>query len=346
MMESTGTQQVKPAPMPRRSIFARVLVSKRGRLALRIGCVPAVILGTLLAILALSLLIFFQAPPSIPDPMSYLVGGRLALSLIAVAGFQALASWVLGLAGALIGMRAASGQGAFVRRRLAVLWRRVNIAAWTVVGLRVVLVLVVAVAALYLFTPVLGYHLRWDIADEIANFWPRYIPFLIVVILVCLAQWLVGPLLRLRYSLALGALGGAASQTRDQRPWLALSLRLGMDLAGLLTIAWGGTLLRILLGVIFDPVTYPSIPQYPDFFPLLSPRGGSIATALAFLAAGALIHTALQVTLTWLATSAAGKRQGAPVYQGFYEKAGQFFKGVAKSSVPKGEAALEGQSTD
>lgn len=324
-----------PAPKPARrfSLFG----SKRTRFLLNIGCVPVMLVGTFLLLLVLNVTSFWQAPSWVSDPQTYLASGRILLSLATVGGLQALATWAVGLAAALLGLRAAAGQGAYVARRLEVVRRRIEIAAWAIVALRLVLVLVVMAAVVYLYTSFFGFRLSWDLADEAAGFVSQYPAALGLALAICLAQWLAGPLLRLRFSAALGALAGAWAQDRDQRPWLALSLRLGSELAGMVGVLWVMSLLRILAGVAFDPLVYPVLPQYPDLFPLLPPRTAAIATGLLILAAVLVFHTLLQIGLTQLALNAASRRLAHPPKPNFYDRTGETFREMARSSRPKGE---------
>lgn len=338
MLETTPTNNPPAAAGRKPARRINLFGSKRTRLLLNIGCVPVVLIGTLMLLLVINVTTFFQAPSWVSDKQAYLVTGRLLISLATVGGLQALATWAVGLAAVLFGLRAAAGQGAYVAKRLEVVRRRMEVTAWAIIALRIVLLAVLVISVLYLYTMVFGFRLTWDLADEAASFITQYPVVLGLALIIILAQWLIGPLLRLRYSVTLGAAAGAWSPDRDQRPWLALSLRLGSELAGLLGILWGISLLRILAGVIFDPLVYPALPQYPDLFPLLPPRTAALASALLLGAIALLVHTFLQIGLTALAVNAAKRRLASPPKAGFYTRTGEMFRQFAKASVPKGGA--------
>lgn len=319
---------------------------RRRRLLITIGCLPVTIITALALILVLNFVFFFQAPTWIPDKTSYLVAGRLLLSLGTLASMQMLVTWGIGLMAAFMGLRAAAGQGGLLIRRLAVIRRRLEIGTWAVVALRLVVVLILVASAAYLFTSLLGFHLAWDFADSFSLFVSRYPALFGLAASICLAQWLIGPFLRLRYSLALGALAGAWTRDRDYRPWLALSLRLGMGLAGLLALIWGITIVRLTVGIIFDPVGYPSLPQYPDLFPLLPPGAASAAMLTLQVAGLVLLHSVIQVILTQVALNSARARLARPKRLTFYAATAQSFRELAKADVPQSGADLKGQPAD
>jgi hypothetical protein len=337
-METPASTETKAPPARSAGQRLRFFGTRHGRLLINLGCVPLVLVLTLSLIGFVSFVTFFRVPQGIVDKASYVAGGRLIIGVIASIGLQTLATWALGLIAALFGLRAAAGQGALVKRRLEVLWRRTVVGAWAIVALRMVFIVVVIFGAIQIYTTLFGFQLSWDVADELFLFLRRYPIVLVIAFGIVLVQWLVGPLLRLRLSLALGLLAGTWAEDRDQRPWLALTLRLGTELGGLVLLMWSFTLTRILLGVIFDPLGTGALGQYPDLFPALPPRAAGLATLLVSVALVLVVHTVLQVGLTQLAVNSAQRRLSNPKPATFYTKTGTFFKELARASVSKGEA--------
>jgi hypothetical protein len=337
----TMTQQTPKTPRSERiKAQAKRFSGKRNRRLLNIGCLPVVAIATLALLLIMNAAWFWQAPSWATDPRAYLASGRLILSIGSVSGLQMVVTWGIGLMASLVGIQAATGQGGLLVCRLEVIRRRVGFTAWAVVGFRLILIGLAIIAGLLWYTNIFGFRLSFGPADDAWSILNHYPAYSVIVLIVVVTQLLVGPLLRLRYSLALGALAGTWTRDRDQRPWLALSIRLGLGLAGLVGLLWGAAAVRLLAAIAFDPAGYPSIAQYPDVFSRLPPSATTIAV-LASLATGVLVfHTALQLILTAVVLAMARARMARPTIPGYYAVTASAFRDLARSN------ALDGGSGD
>lgn len=258
----------------------------------QIGCLPLVVIVTGLCLLLINLIAFRNAPYWIPDPLPYLLSRRLGLSLGILGITQLALSWILGS----IASVAATLSFGEQKASLQIARRRVSVAAWAVVLVRLALLLGLAIATLYTLTDIFGIRLRLDIVGEfIAAF--RAAPWLILVaIWLLLLQGLVGPFLHLRYSLALGMLAATWSKQPDERTWLALSARLGADLSGVIASLWGAGLALLLWLMLVDP-RHGSPTTSFTFFPSLYTEASQILVAALLIALLVPLHAAGQIIL-------------------------------------------------
>lgn len=220
------------------------------RRLLQIGCLPLTFMLVGCLLLFVNLGVFSQAPSWVSNPDEYLLGERLAGSLGLLAGLQVIGTWLLGLVAAGTAVPAAAGQGGMLRQRLAILRRRAAIAAWAVFILRVIFLTALAVSA------VLAYQHITDVRNSFQisrNPHVMEVVALVSILSTALVQWLIGPFLRLRYSMALGAWGASWTHFRNRRVWMALTARMGAGMCGSIALLWGSTLGILVVGVIRQP---------------------------------------------------------------------------------------------
>ncbi len=291
-----------------RRAAARRQSERRWQRRIRVGCLPALLIFTCVLLSFLNTVPFVDVPSGIVDLNSFLIGGRIAISLQALFLLQLMGTWALGLVGAVVATRAAAGQGRFVAERLAILRNRASFLAWAVLALRLLFLAVVIMTLAFLYTPVLGTRLDSDLASSIwlaIQLEPLEIG---VVLFVMLVSWLFGPFLRLRYSMALGALAATWSRRSDSRFWLAISARLAAGLLGMLLVLWGGALLNLISYALQNPNVGQGIPyNLPPVIASLSPLAQGTASWLAIAALLAL-YVAGQVFLPPLAIALARLR--------------------------------------
>ncbi len=258
----------------------------------QIGCLPLVIIVTGLFLLLTNLVAFRNAPYWIPDPLPYLLSRRLGLSLGILGIAQLALSWMLGSIASVAATMSLGEQ----KTSLQIARRRVSVAAWAVVLLRLALLLGLAISTLYTLTGIFGVRLRLDIVGEfIAAF--REAPWLILVaIWLLLLQGLVGPFLHLRYSLALGVLAATWSRQSDERAWLALSARLGADLSGVIAALWGAGVALLLWLTIVDPRHGSPIASF-ILFPSLYTEATQILLAALLIILLVPLHATGQILL-------------------------------------------------
>jgi hypothetical protein len=279
-----------------------IRISKRRlQRVLRLGCLPAAVIGPL-ALTGLIIAAFFrQAPYWAPVPQQYLFLRRFNTGLVVLLVCQIGAHWILGLMAA-SGGALAVGEGVDLRSRLIIAHRRLLIPTLAVFALRLLLLIWVAGAGVvvYLSGLILPDALRQQAAlirlDRVTTI------LVLGVMAVFAAYWLIGPFLRRRGSTALGALGAALAPDRKGRRWMAASARLGVGLAQLLLIAWGVGLVTLVLATAIDPYydggAYPfsSInSSWPEWQRLLRYR-------VSYLAAGAgiLLAAGVQYGMAWV----------------------------------------------
>lgn len=254
-------QSVLPGMLP------KTRKSHRRRWLLQLGCLPfsCMLAGCLL--LFVNLVVFSQAPTWVSDPEEYLLGQRIAGSLAALAGLQVIGTWLLGLVSAAMAIGATAGQGGMLYQRLAILHRRAAVAAWAVFLLRVIVLIALVVSVVLSALYITDAGITVDI--------PRDSHFMEIVAMVSilstvLVQWLAGPFLRLRYSMALGAWGASWTRLRRRRVWMALTARMGAGMCGSLALLWGSVLGILAIGIIRRPFSHSaSIDFWQAFFPYL-----------------------------------------------------------------------------
>lgn len=264
MSEKPGAVEQQPAlsasqPKPRKSTS--------GRRLFQIGCLPFTFLLVGCLVLFVNLGLFPQAPSWVSDPDEYLLGQRIAGSLGLLMGLQVIGTWLLGLVAAGTAAAAAAGQGAMLYQRLTILCRKVRVVAAAVYMLRLIFLAALAISA------VLGYLYLTDAglaSRQIRNLHIMEVAALVSVAAVLLIHWLVGPFLRLRYSMALGAWGASWTHRRHRRVWMALTARMGAGMCGSLALLWGSVLAVLVITTIREPSSRnPPLDLRQAFFPFL-----------------------------------------------------------------------------
>lgn len=278
---------------------------RRRRAVFRVGCLPAATLAAFSAVVLVNLVTYQYVPSWVYDPLSYVLGGRLTVTLGTLAVLQLLATWYLGLHASVAGAAAVPGPGISPRPRLKVVRRRVRVAAWAVLLLRLMLLGVGLLGGLFVFSGWLGVRLSSQAATQIARTFAVRPVLLAAAGLLGLIQLVAGSFLRLRYSAALGALASALVSERDQRTWAAASARLGAGLVGALAAIWGGASGVLLLLIAYDPFysgRYRAIPNpfpfVPDYMSRLLMAASVAGAVLAVYLAGQILLPPLYI---WLA---------------------------------------------
>jgi hypothetical protein len=124
--------------------------------------------------------------------------------------------------------------------------------------------------------------------------------------------WLIGPILRARYSTALGSLAGTFANGNTERIAYALGARFGMGLLGTLIALWGSSSLLLIVLSIVDPTTYRT--SYPVPSDTIEIYGIPLILMVAALAA--LVYSTGQILLAsvfrrWAAQRMISKQKAA-----------------------------------
>jgi hypothetical protein len=271
-----------------RAVYVRRLRRLARQRAVRLGCIPAAALLGLGAVLAVNVLAIRSTPFWVLDPRAYQTERHLAATLVTLIVLAGLATWLAGLVGAASAAKAAGG-GSAVRRRLAVVWRRVVPLAWAAAAVRLLLLVGLAVAGLIMLEDLFGLYAWTGAAGEIALA-VRHFPLVMVGTAGLLAAYLLaGPFARLRYSTALGALAATWVRRRDERPWAGINAWLGAEMLGWLLLLWGIAAGMLTTLSIFDP-SYDYAARGIELLPALPPAVGRILSIALGAAALAVLH--------------------------------------------------------
>nr|MBN1228346.1 hypothetical protein [Anaerolineae bacterium] len=276
----------------------------------RIGCLPAAVFVGLGGTAAAVFTFVPRVPYWVSDPMQYLWESRLAAALISLAIMQLLAGWVNGLAGAVMGTR-------LVVRETQSLWGTIvkKLREWmvlplAVVVLRLIMLAVIGLGAVYAYTDLFGQYTYLAVATRLESMARDYPGLVIALFILGGINVFLGPFLRLRFSIILGAWASALTPDQEARPWAGLSARFGAGLAGLMLPFWLVGLGTILVEFYCDPY-YEAVArcQPGAIFPaaLSSARLSILLTMIAVLAAVGLI-TVGQVVLSEVMILLANRR--------------------------------------
>jgi hypothetical protein len=308
---SAGSTVERPADGTARRGIARWSRSER-RWLIRFACASLPLLGSLGLILIITVITYRDSPPWVVDVRVWRISGRIRLAMILIGGLQLLLTWGMGVLGAVSGAAGFTTRGA-LRPRLAVQRRRVSAGAWTILSLRLVLLLVLLLAGVFAFTSLLGRP--FDASDLEHTLLVR--PLLPLAAGFVLAiHLLAGPWLRLRYSLALGALAAAYTPSAARRRWSAVTARFGAGLIGVLALIWGSALITLGILTAFDPFyTNQGYEVTPWIFPHVPFSIGRVLTISLVVAVALGIYTAGQIALPvvylWLAERRARRGRAA-----------------------------------
>jgi hypothetical protein len=329
----TGEPTAQPAkpPRPRKTI--------NGHRLMQIGCLPFTLALTGCLLLFVNLVVVSRAPLGVSNPDEYVLGQRLVGSLGLLAGLAVIGTWLLGLMGAGMSAAAASGQGGMISQRLEVLRDRAAVAAQAVFLLRLMFLIALAGSVL------IGYMVITDVQDSIGDL--RLLRGIEIAALglaagTSLIHWLIGPFLRLRYSMALGVWGASWTRFRSRRVWMALTARMGAGMCGALTLFWGSALGSLIIATIRQPFSHSAALDFWMFVPFL-PRY-SWQAVLGLLGLSALIVLVMigQLTLPplyiWLARQRLASHPSVPVrgYLARFLSAPRDTPSPAPGSLPEG----------
>ncbi len=286
------------------------------RWLIRFACATLALLGSLSLIVIITMITYRESPPWIGDVRVWRISGRLRLAVFALTGIQLILTWGMGLLGAVGGAAGYTTRGA-LRPRLVVQRRKIAAGVWTVLSVRLMLLVVLLLAGVFAFTSLLGHPFSASSLEHtllVRPVLPLAAGFLILIHL------LAGPWLRLRYSLALGALAASRTASASRRGWSAVTARFGAGLAGILALIWGSALATLGALTAFDPFyTNQSYDVIPWIFPHI-PASISQVLAVSLVSVVALgVYMTGQIVLPiiyiWLAERrtrrrAAGREAG------------------------------------
>lgn len=248
------------------------------------GCLPLAVLVALVLLAFVNAVTYVRPPSWIDDVAEWRLSGRLLVSFWVVAGLQLIATWILGLSGAIAGAQAHNETGDLGRRLRRAQWRLVA-AALGVLALRLLLLIVVLTAvglvAGHVFNPTID---GW-LASRLLQLSRRYAWLGLASAAVIGLHLLIGPFLRTRYSVALGLWAAARARNDEERAWAAASARLMAGFAGVFGLLWGGATIVLVWASLTDPIldwhglpTPYFLPSAPD--PLSTILGVMLVTAL------------------------------------------------------------------
>jgi hypothetical protein len=301
-------------PTERRGI-ARWSRSER-RWLIRFACATLALLGSLGLIVVITLITYREPPPWIGDARVWRISGRLKLAVLALGSIQLILTWGLGLLGAISGAAGYTTRGT-LRPRLAVQRCKMAAGVWTILSVRFVILFVLLLAGVFTFTSLLGRPFNASSLEHtllVRPLLPLTAGFLILIHLFA------GPWLRLRYSLALGALAASYTASTSRRHWSAVTARFGAGLAGILALIWGSALATLGILTAFDPFyTSQSYDVIPWIFPHIPASIGRVLVVSVAVVVALSVYTAGQIALPviyiWLAERrtrrrAAGREAG------------------------------------
>ncbi len=280
---------------------------RQQRRAFQWGCLPVTLLVAVCGLVFLNIVTYRRAPSWISDPSEFLFSGHMMVSLGMLTAMQLMATWLMGLLSAASAGTLAAKPRSSIRRRLAVVRRRVRIATWAVLMLRLGLLLGLAIAWLFMMTVFDGSLLPNFVVDLFRVLRMGRGLFVVPAAGLMLISFFVGPFLRMRYSLAIGVWAATFTPHHDERPWVAASARLGAGLLGVLGILWGVSAITLFgLAVVdlhssyhLDSTAYLHLLRLQDTFVT---RWATISlAATVFLAAYLTGQVLLPPVYLWLA---------------------------------------------
>lgn len=307
-MPQQSSAQEKQSVLPGK--MSAVPKRHRRRL-LQIGCLPITLILTACLLLFVNLVAVSRAPTWVSDPEEYLLAQRITGSLGALAGLQIIGTWLLGVVAAATAAGAAAGQGGLLRKRLAVLRRRVVPAAWAIFILRVLVLIALAISAVLIYPYLVDFQGTWTDFRIARRPHISEIVTALLTLVTVLLHWLSGPFLRLRYSMALGAWGASWTRFRSRRVWMALTARMGAGMCGSLALLWSsllGVLVLLTIGhpfsrsdaLDFRRVLFPFLPR-DSWESIVLLAGLSVAIILYMVGQLALPRFYLWMARRWLA---------------------------------------------
>jgi hypothetical protein len=179
---------------------------------------------------------------------------------------------------------------------------------------RLAILSVIGLALVYAFTSIFGSRLYWELTNIARLVLQAQLPLTLITIGLLLLVWFLGPILRIRVSTALGALAGTFGKTAQSAVSQAISARLALGLAGVLTLLWGGSALGLVLTMLNDPVSQAYTGYYggPLSFPSVNTASwrAMVSYGLGGFALWMILHLAGGVILSGVFTRLASRRLG------------------------------------
>jgi hypothetical protein len=263
----------------------------------------AIPLCVCLPIALVSLVSFSQPPGWVTNVREYQVNGRLGLIFTLLLLVVVAVTVLLGIAAALAGATAAGGGGKSLRARLRIIRRRFRPYIAAAIFLRLSLIGAVALAAFYAYGRLFGLRLNTGLPGGVRELiGPDPMGWGLLVAL--LIPWLIGPLLRVRLSTAVGALAATFTHGRIERTAYALGARFGLGLMAILGGLWLLSVVVLIIQTIVDPVSSTSSYQ-PPVLPLELLRLPLVLLVTTVFAYG---FTAIQLILAEVFTGLARRR--------------------------------------
>jgi hypothetical protein len=224
----------------------------------------------------------------------------LTLSII-----QLILVWVLGLLAAVAGAAGFALRGT-LRPRLIVQRRKLAAGVWMILSLRFALLMILLLAAIFTFTPLLGQPVDASSLERTLLVRPL-LPLAAAGMLFI--HLIAGPWLRLRYSLTLGALAAASTPSSARRRWSAITARLSAGLVGILALIWGSGAVTLAILTAFDPFyTNQRYQIIPGIFPHVPESIGQVLLTSLVIAVGLGVYTVGQIVLPGIYIRLAGRR--------------------------------------
>jgi hypothetical protein len=209
-----------------------------------------------------SLLAFSQPPSWVTNIREYQVNGRLGLIFTLLLLAAVAVTIILGIAAALAGASAAGGGGESLRGRLRIVRRRLRPFVAAAAFLRLALIGTFALGAAYAYGRMFGPRLNTGLPGTVREIIGPD-PMGWALLAAVLVPWLIGPLLRVRLSTAVGALAATFTHGRIERTAYALGARFGLGLSAVLGGLWLLSGIMLVIQTIVDPVSSANSYQPP-----------------------------------------------------------------------------------
>ncbi len=267
--------------------------ARRWRRAVNMGCVPLTLLCSAGVSAAISLAAFNRPPGWVLNTREWMIAGRLGVSAAVLIGVQAMLAWGIGLAAARGGALAARGYGGNLHHRLRIARRRLVVPTIALVMVRVGVLGVIGLAAIFAYLPWGGMSIATGLPALLRPA-SGYGLFVLAAVVLAIPHWLIGPFLRLRYSVGLGALAGTWAKHEADRVALAFSALLGAGLAGVLALLWGWSSGLLVLLTLVNPSSYRSAMTLPNPYGALPPFQAALPFAVGIFT---LVYAAGQLVL-------------------------------------------------
>ncbi|NDJ35526.1 MAG: hypothetical protein GYB64_12745 [Chloroflexi bacterium] len=203
----------------------------------------------LISIVGLSILAVPRAQPYHSDPQAFLIESRLQVAFAAALLLQALATWVLGMLAAGAGAQALDSDDTMPEALHQAQHDLIH-PLIAVILIRLIFVGIIAAIVLLAFDPGRRFFpdiasLEWILVEQ---------PALALAAAAAVALQLIGgPVLRMRYSTALGALAATLTREKQARLPAAFNARMAAGTVLNLSYIWGVGVIGLILLTLNDP---------------------------------------------------------------------------------------------